>query len=87
MLSGSVEGFAPVVTLDHVGQFALMRMEYLKRLCTAKYGVWDEHTPTPIAGDVHVLGIDRAGRRIDCSKNEAKTTREGRTPSRAPTSA
>jgi hypothetical protein len=37
-------------------------MEFLKRLCTARYGIYAEKTPTPIGGQVHVYGVARDGR-------------------------
>jgi hypothetical protein len=52
---GQVEGFAPLSSLNDVGHFARVRMEFLKRLCTARYGI-GEGIPTPVGGDVHVWG-------------------------------
>lgn len=79
--SGRVEGFSPLASLDDVGHFARVRMEFLKRLCTAKYGIYDVGAPTPIGGEVHVLGVGRDGeiRRYVKGRNEVKTIRPGRT--------
>jgi hypothetical protein len=69
-----LEGFSPVSSLDGLGQFARMRMEFLKRLCTAKYGIYDEGTPTPVAGRVHVYGVGR-DRQVRCySKDRNQVT-------------
>ena len=40
LLYGSgVPGFSPLASLDDVGHYARVRMEFLKRLCTSKYGI------------------------------------------------
>jgi hypothetical protein len=59
---GQVEGFAPHASIDDVGQFARVRMEFLKRLCSEKHGIYSEKVPTPVAGQVHVYGVGRDGR-------------------------
>jgi hypothetical protein len=81
MYEGEVPGFAPVASLDDLGQFARVRMEFLKRLCTAKYGIYDPDTPTPIAGEVHVYGVGRDGRVCEYLKhrNQVHILRPGRT--------
>jgi hypothetical protein len=81
MYSGNVEGFKPVDSLDDLGQFARVRMEFLKRLCSAKHGIYDENTPTPVAGKVHVYGVGRDGRICDYhkGKDQVATPRPGRT--------
>lgn len=75
--AGRVEGFAPLASLDDVGHYARVRMEFLKRLCTAKYGIYDEHVPTPIGGDVHVFGVGRDGavRAYRKDQKQVKTVR------------
>jgi hypothetical protein len=81
MYAEKVEGFAPVDSLDDLGQFARVRMEFLKRLCTAKYGIYDENTPPPVGGKVHVLGVGRDGRICDYHKgrDQVETLRPART--------
>lgn len=54
-------GFAMLGSLDDVGHYARVRMEFLKRLCTAKYGVYAPGVPSPVGGVVHVLGVGRSG--------------------------
>jgi hypothetical protein len=75
-----IEGFAPLASLDDVGHFARVRMEFLKRLCTAEYGIYEVGTPTPIGGVVHVLGVGRDGeiRRYVKGRQDVKTLRPGR---------
>lgn len=60
-------------------------MEFLKRLCTAKYGIYQPDTPTPVAGVVHVVGVGRDGaiRKYIKSRNEIQMVRPGRTVSRS----
>jgi hypothetical protein len=55
------EGFVPLVSLDDLGQFARVRMELLKRLCSPKYGIAEPDFQTPISGVVHVYGVSRDG--------------------------
>ncbi len=78
--AGNVEGFAPLASLDDVGHYARVRMEFLKRLCTAKYGIHGENVPTPIAGDVHVVGVGRDGavREYRKNRNQMKTLHASR---------
>src|SRR4051812_38415683 len=80
MYVNSVGGFAPLKSLDDVGQFALVRMEFLKRLCTAKYGVFNPETPTPIGGEVFVYGVTRDGaiRRYSKDRGQVKVVAPGR---------
>lgn len=74
-----VEGFAPLASLDEVGHFARVRMEFLKRLCTAKYGIYATDTPTPIGGVVHVFGVGRNGEIREYAKGRNDVVRPGRT--------
>lgn len=76
-----VEGFSPLATLDDVGHFARVRMEFLKRLCTAKYGIYARDTPSPVGGVIHVCGVARDGgiREYGKGRQDAKTLRPGRT--------
>ena len=37
-------------------------LEFLKRLCSSRHGVYAQGVPTPIAGDVHVYGVGPKGR-------------------------
>jgi hypothetical protein len=67
------QGFAPLGSLDDVGHFARMRMEFLKRLCTAKYGIYREGVATPIGGVVHVYGVDIGGRVSEYMKQRDMT--------------
>jgi len=78
--TGRVQGFAPLGSLDDVGHFARVRMEFLKRLCTAKYGIYREGVPTPIGGEVHVYGVGSDGRIAEYVKqqNMTKTILDGR---------
>jgi hypothetical protein len=78
--AGRVEGFSPLGSLDDVGQFARVRMEFLKRLCTAKYGIYEVGTPTPVGGVVHVFGVARTGeiRKYVKGRNDVQTVRPGR---------
>jgi hypothetical protein len=83
MQGGKVEGFASIASLDDLGHFARVRMEFLKRLCTARYGIYAEKTPTPIGGQVHVYGVARDGRVCRYGgkgRKDVKTLRRGRTP-------
>jgi hypothetical protein len=81
MYEGRVPGFAPIASLDDLGHYARVRMEFLKRLCTAKYGIYADDTPTPVAGVVHVYGVGRDGRVAEYVKDRdhVKTHRSGRT--------
>jgi hypothetical protein len=78
--TGQVQGFAPLASLDDVGHFARMRMEFLKRLATAKYGVYEEGAPTPIGGVVYVYGVGNDGRvsKYVKQRNMTKTILPGR---------
>jgi hypothetical protein len=77
----NVEGFAPLSSLDDVGHYARVRMELLKRLCTAEYGIYDAGTPTPVDGVVHVRGVSRYGeiRKYVKGREDVRTLRPGRT--------
>jgi hypothetical protein len=79
--AGNTEGFEPLSSLDDVGHYARVRMEFLKRLCTAKYGIFKPGTPTTVAGDVHVLGVGPDGRVAEYRKhrNQTRFVRAGRT--------
>jgi hypothetical protein len=79
--AGNTEGFEPLSSLDDVGHYARVRMEFLKRLCTAKYGIFKPGTPTTVAGDVHVLGVGLDGRVAEYRKhrNQTRFVRAGRT--------
>jgi hypothetical protein len=81
LVAGGVAGFDPIESLDDVGHFARVRMEFLKRLCSTKHGIYRENTPTPIDGEVHVYGVGRDGRVCQYSKHRSQiaTLREGRT--------
>jgi hypothetical protein len=79
---GGVPGFPPIASLDDLGHFARVRMEFLKRLCTAKYGIFAEGTPTPIGGTVFVYGVDRDGRVCEFGgkgRDQVRVLRPGRT--------
>lgn len=80
LVGGGVKGFDPIESLDGVGQFARVRMEFLKRLCSPKHGIYSKNTPTPIDGDVHVYGVGLDGRICEYLKhsNQVKTLRDGR---------
>jgi hypothetical protein len=80
LVVGGVTGFDPIESLDHVGQFARVRMEFLKRLCSPKHGIYNTSTPTPIDGDIHVYGVGLDGRICEYMKhsNQVKTHRHGR---------
>jgi hypothetical protein len=80
LVIGGVKGFDPIESLDGVGQFARVRMEFLKRLCSPKHGIYRKNTPTPIDGDVHVYGVGLDGRICEYMKhsNQVKTHRQGR---------
>jgi hypothetical protein len=80
LVIGGVKGFDPIESLDGVGQFARVRMEFLKRLCSPKHGIYSKNTPTPIDGDVHVYGVGLDGRICEYMKhsNQVKTHRQGR---------
>ena len=73
-------GFVPVASLDDVGQFARVRMEFLKRLCTSSYGIYAEGVPTPIGGVVHVYGVGRDGvvREYVKKRRDVRELRAGR---------
>lgn len=78
--TGNVEGFTPLASLNDVAYFVRVRMEFLKRLCSSKHGIYDEGTPSPIDGDVHVYGVGRDGRicRYPKIRNQVETIRQGR---------
>lgn len=78
--AGNVEGFTPLASLDDVGYFVRVRMEFLKRLCSTTHGIHNEGTPSPIGGDVHVYGVGRDGRtcRYPKKRNQVETIRHGR---------
>ena len=80
MYAGRVEGFSPVASLDDLGQFARVRMEFLKRLCAPKHGIYDLNAPTPVAGKVHVIGVGGDGRICDYhkGKDQVRVLRPGR---------
>jgi hypothetical protein len=80
MWIGNVEGFAPLASLDDVGQYACVRMEFLKRLCSEKHGIFAKGVPSPVGGDVHVYGVGRDGRVCIYHKlrNQVETFRPGR---------
>ena len=73
LVAGGVEGFEPFDTLDDVGQFARVRMEFLKRLCSEKHGIYQEGTPSPIGGEVHVYGVGHDGRICRYSKHRVRS--------------
>jgi hypothetical protein len=81
MYAGDVEGFRPVASLDDLGQFARVRMQFLNRLCSAKHGIYDENTLPPVDGDVHVYGVGRDGRvcRYYKLRDQVAVLRPGRT--------
>lgn len=80
LVAGGVEGFDPIKSLDDVGQFARVRMEFLKRLCSPKHGIYSKNIPTPIDGDVHVYVVGLDGRICEYVKHsdQVKTLQEGR---------
>jgi hypothetical protein len=55
-------------------------MEFLKRLCKAKYGIYDEGVDTPIGGELHVYGVGDDGRVSGYLKqrNMTKSIQHGR---------
>jgi hypothetical protein len=80
MRVGGVPGFRPLATLDDVGQFALMRMEVLKRLCDPAKGIYASGVPRTVAGVAHVYGVGRKGevRAYPKGLQHIKTIRAGR---------
>jgi hypothetical protein len=81
LYANEIEGFAPIASLDDLAHFAHMRMEFLKRLCTARYGIYQEGTPAPIGGVVHVWGVARNGevrRYTGKGRKDVKTMHAGR---------
>jgi hypothetical protein len=80
---GDYEGFVQFDSLDDLGQFARVRMELLKRLCSPKYGIAEPDFATPIAGTVHVYGVSRDGeiREYVKGRGDVRITRAGRTRS------
>ena len=52
-----VPGFPMMRSLDDVGYYARLRMEFLKRLCSSKHGIYDSKTDSPVGGDVHAYGV------------------------------
>jgi hypothetical protein len=73
-------GFAPMNELDDLGHYARVRMEFLKRLCTDKYGIYSPGVPSPIGGDVHVLGVSPKGeiKRFAKGRQEVRVLVPGR---------
>jgi hypothetical protein len=55
-----IRGFSPIASLDDLGYYDRQRMEFTKRLCTKKYGI-SSLNPSPLGGEVHVLGVTRTG--------------------------
>lgn len=80
LYGAGVQGFSPLASLDDVGQYARVRMEFLKRLCTSKYGIYAPQIDPPIAGDVHVYGVTRKGevREYVKGRHDVRTIRAGR---------
>jgi hypothetical protein len=66
-----IEGFEPVASLDDLGYLARQRMEFLKRLYSKKHGIYTK-PPAPVAGEVHVFGVDRNGVTYPKIRSQAK---------------
>lgn len=71
-----VEGFEPIGSLDDLAYFARQRIEFLKRLYSAKHGIYKK-SPAPLDGKVHVLGVTREGevRVYPKNRDQARTLR------------
>jgi hypothetical protein len=67
-----IPGFEPIASLDDLGYFARLRMELMKRLFSAKHGLYKE-SPAPIGGEVHVLGANVAGEIREYPKIRSQT--------------
>lgn len=55
-----IEGFEPVASLNDLAYLARQRLEFLKRLYSAKHGIYKK-PPAPVDGIVHVYGVSRHG--------------------------
>jgi hypothetical protein len=55
-----INGFTPIASLDDLGHFARMRLEFLKRLYSKRHGIYRDPV-APIGGKVHVVGVGRDG--------------------------
>ncbi len=55
-----IDGFTPMNSLDALGHFARMRMEFAKRLYSKKHGIYRNPVGT-IGGKVQVVGVGRDG--------------------------
>jgi hypothetical protein len=80
LYGGQVAGFDPMSSLDDVGQYARVRMEFLKRLCSSKHGIYAPHADSPVGGDVHVYGVTVSGevREYVKARHDVKIVRPGR---------
>jgi hypothetical protein len=60
LYSQGIPGFEPIGSIDDLGYFARQRLEFMKRLYSARHGVY-RGTVAPLGGKVHVFGVDRGG--------------------------
>lgn len=74
--SHPAEGFEPIGSLDDLAYFARQRLEFMKRLYSAKHGIYKK-SPAPLGGKVHVFGVTREGEIRDYPKfrSQAHTLR------------
>jgi len=71
-----IDGFEPIASLDDLAYFARQRMEFMKRLYSAKHGIYKD-SPSPLGGVVHVLGVTVDGeiREYPKIRGQARTLR------------
>jgi hypothetical protein len=55
-----IPGYAPLASLNDLAYFDRQRLEFTKRLFSPKHGI-ATLDPSPVDGDVHVLGVTRSG--------------------------
>jgi hypothetical protein len=52
-----VAGFIPIASLDALGSYARVRIEFLKRLYSPTHGIYAAGVKPPVGGQVHVYGV------------------------------
>jgi hypothetical protein len=55
--ASGVDGFVTISSLDDLGFYARVRMEFLKRLYSPTHGIYAKGQTPPVGGDVHTYGV------------------------------
>ena len=65
--ASGVDGFAPLSSVDDLGSYSRVRMEFLKRLYSPDHGIYAKGRTPPVDGAVHTYGVALSGevRRYD----------------------